>query len=144
MMNDLQKAKEKLDSISGLTLVLCKQDHFYTDTRRGIAPMLDFLSRKIELSDFSAADRVVGKAVALLFVRAGVRAVYAGVVSEGALSVLDYYGIPCEYRERVEQIVNREGTGPCPMESAVRDTMEPCEAEQILRLTLQKLQSSKA
>ncbi len=142
MMNDLRGAKEQLDTASDLTLVLRNGDTVYTDTRRGITPMLELLSGRVVLTGFSVADRVVGRASALLFVRAGVCAVYARVVSEGALAVLTHYGIPCEYRKRVERIINREGTGTCPMESAVRDTLDPVSAEQILRLTMQKMQVS--
>ncbi len=139
MITDRKNAEQKLAAEESLTLVLCKGSEYRTDTRRGIAPMLDLLASGINLNGFSAADRVVGKAVALLFVQAGIRAVYAGVVSEAALLVFAHFGISCTYALRVDYIINRAGTGQCPMERAVRDTIDPAEAERMLREELKRL-----
>lgn len=134
-MTDLSYAKDLLFS-GKYTIVLCKNGASYTDTRRGIAPMLGFLEQGIDLAGFSVADRVVGKAAALLFVRAGISAVYAAVISEPALDVLNTNAIPCEWNKKVTYIINRTGDGPCPMEHAVRNIDDPKTAEAVLRDTL--------
>ena len=134
-MTDLLRAKEHLFS-GEYTIALCKGGTTYTDTRRGIAPMLDLLEQGIDLSGFSVADRVVGKAAALLFLCAGVKTVYAGVISEPALDVLNANAIPCEWNTKVAYIINRTGDGPCPMEYAVRNIDDPKAAEAVLRNTL--------
>lgn len=139
-MTDLAYAKAKL-SEGDYTIALCRGAQSFTDTRRGIAPMLGFLEQGIDLTGFSVADRVVGKAAALLFVRAGISAVYAAVISEPAIAVLAANAIPCEWDRRVEYIINRAGNGPCPMEHAVRNIDDPKTAEAVLREALRALQS---
>lgn len=75
-MTDLQKAKEGL---IGHTISLAKDETVLFSEKKGIAPMIDFLSEGVDLTGFSVADLVVGKAVALLFVKSGITRVYAKV-----------------------------------------------------------------
>lgn len=117
-MSDLRLAKDKLKKH---TLVLCKNGAIITSDRRGVAPMLNFISEGRDLKGYSAADRVVGKAVALLFCKAGVKSVYARTLSKSGKVVLDRAGIYTEYDMLAECIINREGTDMCPMEKAVMD-----------------------
>jgi len=123
-MNDLDKAKELLRS-GGYTCVLCKEEKVYTSFLRGVEPMTQWLQDGTDLREFSAADKVVGKASAMLFALAGVKEVYAPVMSEGAVKTFSRYGIPCVFDTLAGGIINRSGTGPCPMEAAVRDIEEP-------------------
>lgn len=123
-MNSLEKAK-KLLAEGGYTCVLCGGDKEYTSHERGVKPLLDLLERKTELRGFSAADRVVGKAAAFLYVLLGVKEVHAGVISVPAAGVLERFHIAATWEEQVDAIVNRTKTGFCPMESAVWNVEEP-------------------
>lgn len=140
-MNDLNRAKALLESAPQYTCVLCLGETVYTDEQKGIAPMMSFLDRGVCLRGFSVADRIVGKAAALLFVLAGVRAVYAQVLSEGGMRVLAQHGIPFEYDTLTPAIINRKGTGLCPMEQAVRDIGTPEQARQAIRTAMERLQA---
>lgn len=115
-MSDLSLAKDKLKEH---TLVLCKNGAIITSDRRGIAPMLNFISEGRDLKGYSAADRVVGKAAAMLFCKAGVKSVYAKTLSSGGKAILEREGIYPEYEILTDCIINREGTDMCPMEKAV-------------------------
>ncbi len=137
-MTDLELAIQALEAH---TIVLCKKGELLVSDRHGVAPMLDFLREGHDLSGYSVADRVVGKAVAMLFCRAGIREVYAKTVSEGGEAYLTAHGIPVRYETRTARILNRAGTGPCPMEAAVRDTDDM--EEGYLRLTA-KLEEMRA
>ena len=138
-MNDLEKAKTVLYSDCDFTCVLCKGSITYTSRQRGIVPMVDFLSEGIDLSHFSAADKIVGKAAAMLFVLADVKEVYAAVMSASAAKLLAEHGIVPIYDTLTECIVNRSGDGLCPMEKAVQNIKEPEEALQAIRSTLAAL-----
>ena len=83
--------------------------------------MMRFLAEGKELTDYSAADLIVGKATAMLFVKAGIRAVYGKVMSKSAKEFLETHGVICEYETLTEQIINRAGTGICPMEQTIAD-----------------------
>ncbi len=95
---------------------------------------MDWLAEGADLQGFSAADKVVGKATAFLYVLLGVKEVYASVMSEGAVQVFQKYGITMEAGEVVSAIRNRSNTGFCPMETAVSQCTTPKDAyEAILK-----------
>lgn len=124
MSDNLKKCREMLKS-GEFTLVLFNGETFLTDTKRGVKPLLDLLDGNTDLSGFSAADKVVGKAAAFLYVLLNVREIYADVISSHALSVLEEHKIPVEYNTLTDKIKNRAGTGFCPMETAVLDEENP-------------------
>lgn len=115
-MTDLDRARAALP---GHTLALCRGGEVVTSDLRGVMPMLGFLREGRDLSGFCAADRVVGRAAAMLFAKAGVRAVHAEVMSDGAAALLAAHGIDASCDVRTAAIENRQKTGLCPMESAV-------------------------
>ena len=84
--------------------------------------MLGFIREGKDFAGYCAADRVVGRAAAMLFVKAGVRAVFADVMSVGAERLLKAHGIETGCDTLADVILNFDKTGPCPMESAVCDT----------------------
>ncbi len=90
--------------------------------RRGVKDLHDLLTLSPEkLRDALVADKIIGKGAAALMVLGGVSRVYAGVISEPALAMLTSAGIPVTYGRRVANIINREGTGICPVETLCLD-----------------------
>ncbi len=142
-MSDSERAKSLLANDPALTCVLCHGDTVYTSAARGISPMLDFADAGIALSGFAAADRIVGKAAAMLFVLAGVASVYASVITPEAVTLLASRGIPSEWETLSDRIVNRTGNGPCPMEAAVQNLSDPKLGEAAVRMTRERLRKNK-
>lgn len=137
-MNDLQIAKNNL---SGHTICLCKNGECLYSEKKGIAPMMDFIASGANLEGYSVADLVVGKAAALLFVKCGIKNVFAKTLSENGKKILERFGIDYEYETLAEKIINRAGTDICPMEKAVANTDDSEEAFKILKNRLSELQS---
>ena len=125
-MTDLEQAVAALQPPH--TLALCRDGTLLTSDRRGVAPMVAFLREGEALEGYAAADRVVGKAAAWLFILAGVRAVYAATLSEGGRELLTRHGIPVQYETLTPTIRNRDNTGICPMEQAVAEATDPADA----------------
>lgn len=119
-MKDLIKAKELLAE-KDFTCVLVKGEEILVSQKKGISPVLDLLNQKVDLSGFSVADKIVGKAAAMLFCLAKIKKVFAGVISETAIEFLRENGIPFEYDIKTEKIINRKGDGICPMEKCVEN-----------------------
>lgn len=84
------------------------------------------------LDGASVADRVIGRGAALLLVLGGVAKVYAKVISSGALEVLRRAGVEVAYGESVPCIINRAGTGVCPVEQLTAATSSPDEAYRLI------------
>lgn len=129
-MTDLMLAKRNL---FGHTICLCRKGQCLFSEKRGIAPMMNLIADEIDLSGYSVADLVVGKAAAMLFVRSGIKAVFARTISEAGRAVLKKHGIRCEYGALTDRIMNWEGTDVCPMEKAVLNTENIEEAYERLK-----------
>ncbi len=137
-MTNLEKAKNLLKS-NGYTCVLYKDDKFYTSTERGVAPMLEFIGSGTDLRGFSAADKVIGKAAAMLFCHAEVAEVYADVMSKAAADFLSERKIPFSYGELTDKIINRKGDGICPMEQVTADINDTNKAIAAIKIRLKEL-----
>ncbi len=138
---------EALHALSGrlqreeLTCILQQGERVLTSTQRGVAPLVAWLDAGE--AGCIAADKVVGRAAAFLYVLLGVRAVFAGVMSEGGRRVLTAHGIHAEYGALCDVIINRAGTGMCPMEEAVRSAVRPEEALVLIRRRQRELRGGK-
>jgi hypothetical protein len=84
------------------------------------------------------ADRVIGRGAALLLVKAGVTRVFASIMSEPAREVLRDAGIDAGCDRLVPNIINRTGTGICPVEQLTASISNPAEAMDKIRLFLTK------
>ncbi len=138
MKTDLSTAIETLNN-GNYTCVLCRGSEIYTSTERGVKPLIGFLDSGVDLSGFSAADKIVGKAAALLYVLLGVKSVYAHVMSEGAVSVFTENNIVYQCDTTAKKIINRAGTGICPMEETVSGLSDPTDALKAIRSKLKQL-----
>ncbi|MBI3287828.1 MAG: DUF1893 domain-containing protein [Chloroflexi bacterium] len=129
---DLDLARVALQA--GAEVVLAKEGLILGSAHgQGIGPLLDLLQAVGGEAQGSAlADRVVGRAAALLVLTAGISAVYTPFASEAALAVLQSRGIWVEYDRSVPLILNRKGDGPCPYEALVSDLDDPAQAREVL------------
>ncbi|MBR3630256.1 MAG: DUF1893 domain-containing protein [Oscillospiraceae bacterium] len=140
-MTDIEIAKVNLD---GHSICLCRDGEIITDDGRGISPMMRFLAEGKELKGYAAADVIVGKAAAMLFVKAGISAVYGEVMSESAKTFLKSHSIPCKWKTLTERIINRAGTGICPMEQTVAEMEDSEEAYSALKKKLSEMRTNGA
>ena len=126
MQTTLSYAKEILKQ-GNYTLALYNgnPDSTITSCQRGVGFLLGLVKEGRNLAGYCAADKVVGKGAAFLYVLLGVDAVYAPVMSRPAKEVLEKHGVAVSCDNCPEGIINREGTGPCPVEAAVRDISDP-------------------
>ena len=138
MRNETVKAKEILEN-GGHSCVFVSEEETVISDERGVKPLLGLLSDKKDMSLFSAADKIVGRAAAFLYVLLGVKEVYAEVLSKKARPVFERYGIAVFSGTETEEIINRDKTGICPMEKAVENTEDPEEARRKTEETLEKL-----
>ena len=132
-MKDIELARLSLE---GHSIALCRMNEIITSDKRGIAPMMDFIAEGKDLRGFSVADTVVGRAAAMLFVRAGIKDVYARTLSIGGKEFLEAHGINVTFSELTENIMNRIGTGICPMEETVKNIDDPDEGYSALAAKL--------
>ena len=72
-------------------------------------------------------------------IRLGITEVYAATLSRPAEELFRASGIKYSFGNSAERIINRAGTGLCPMESAVQGINEPDAAYEALKAAFEKL-----
>ncbi len=137
-MNNLENAK-KLLAKEELTCCFTDGNRVYKSRERGVKPLLSFLEQKIDPCGLCAADKVIGKAAAFLYVLLGIKCIYADVISEKALFVFEKHGVNISFGVCVPAIRNRTNTGLCPMESAVDGIDDPEKALLAIKQKLEEL-----
>ncbi|MDE6559897.1 MAG: DUF1893 domain-containing protein [Muribaculaceae bacterium] len=96
---------------------------------RGVKDLFRILKTDPDLlNNAMIADKVIGKGAAVLLMLGGVKTVYADVISRPALELLSTAAVSVDYGECVPNIINRAGTGICPVEKLCMDckTAEEC------------------
>lgn len=137
-MTDLERAKQLLTE-NTYTCVICKGEKTHTSTQKGVSPLVEWLESGEIFKGFSAADRVVGRGAAFLYVLLGVDAVYAHVISHAAMEVLQAQDILVQYDTAVEHIINRKGDGICPFEETVMNITAADEAYVAIKQKMQEM-----
>lgn len=121
-MTNLEKVKNILLE-KNASLVVCYKNgdikEYYQDRIKDIKAIL--MQDKNLLKDAIIADKVIGKVAASILTVAGVKEIYADVISKFAIPVLEENGIKYEYNKKVEYIKNKDNTGMCPMENKYKD-----------------------
>ena len=144
LVNDLDTAKKRLYG-ENLTLTIVKNGEVLFET--GSHLISGFLAAIEQLGDrlegASVADRVAGKAIALLCVYAGIREVYAEVLSLKAKAVLEENGAPCEWKELVDTILDLNRSDVCPFEKAAASISDPEAAYATFKALLESFKSCK-
>jgi len=119
---------ERLKSLlvkEGYTCILSDGREDIFSYERGIKPLIGFIDSGKNFSGFSVADKIVGKAAALIYAYMGVKELYAQVIGRQAVDVCAKYGIPVTYGIIAPKIINRKGDGVCPMEQATAQISDP-------------------
>jgi hypothetical protein len=133
-LKDLGTAKRGL-SERRLTLCVVKEGHVIFEARtHGVLGLVEAVEEfKDRLDGASVADRVVGKAIALLCVYVNVRAVYAATISKAAKALLEGNSVHLEYDSIVENILGADKSKTCPFEQLVDRIADPGDAYRKLK-----------
>lgn len=141
MSGDLKIAAQLLAE-EGQSLVVVRNGRMLFSSRLpGIQPLLDALDSNV-LPGSAVADKVFGRAAAMIAVKGQVTAVHTIVMSQGAADVLSEARVLYCACKTVSQIKNREGTGPCLIEAATEFTVVPEKGVNAVRKLLNELHSS--
>jgi len=121
----LAEARKLLEG--GFACVLLKDGVIIARVKgRGVSPLLDLLDHAPDkLRGAWLVDRVIGRAAAAIAVMGGVKRVDTLLAAEGAKDILAKKGITLSADKTVPMILNRDKTGSCPMEAAVKKLSEP-------------------
>ena len=130
----MDKLKEMLscDDVRGVVRTLAGEIIKFHNP--GVKDLFELVETRSEaLEGASVADRVIGRGAALLLALGHVGRVYAQIISEPAVLVLQDYDIEVEYDKRVPNIINRNGTDICPVENLTMAMTQPEKAFTVIK-----------
>lgn len=142
-MNEiLLNLKESLSS-ENFTIVIRKDDKFFSSYERGVNPLIHLIDNDLSfLENSSVADKVIGKAAAMLMVLGKIKEVHTIVISEPAIEVFKKFNIAFHFDKKVKNIINRQGDGLCPMEQLCLDIEDPDVAYIEIKKLIEKLRKN--
>ncbi len=121
-MTNLEVVKEKLYKKDASLVVLYSNGECQEYYKNRINDIKDILKEnKLALKDAIIADKVIGKVAGSILTVAGVKEIYADVISKYAILVLEENNIKYEYKTLAEYVINNSKTGMCPMENKYKD-----------------------
>ncbi len=142
LLANLELARQELQSGSHSVVMAGGGQVLARERGKGLAPLLAVLLEVQGVTgDLALADSIVGLAAAYFLLDVPVRAVYARVISEKAESYLREHGVHVEAETQVAQIMNREGTGMCPLEKIAVESEGPEQARCRIRGFLHRMMS---
>lgn len=131
---------EKILKENDYSFVAVNCGKIYTSKKRGVSPILDKIDENPEFFiGSSVADKVIGKASAMLLVKYGVSEIFAKLTSEKAIEFLKNKNVKFSYDSKTEYIINRDKTDMCPMEKAVLNIDDVNIGEKAIRDKIKQL-----
>ena len=133
-VGDLEIAKETLRR-GDYSLVIVRDGRMiYASRSHGIGGILQAIEElDNRINGASVADRIIGKAAALLLAYSKVKDAYAIVISRNGLETLRSHGIPVDYESLVPKILDRSGREICPFEKIALKIDSPRLGFEVLR-----------
>ncbi len=85
----------------------------------GVYPVIKLYNEYPEdMKDAVVADKIIGRAAAIVYILCGIKEIYCHVISEPGIEILDKHGIKHSQNNIVARIDNRTKTDMCPMEKS--------------------------
>lgn len=113
----------------GLSLLVYNDSVLTTHQNRGVADLLQLISEQPQrLKGAVVADKIIGKAAAALMATGGVIEVHTNIICTPARDLLEKEGIAVYATEEVPQILNRDKSSMCPIDTQLEgiETIEEC------------------
>lgn len=144
VQDDLAQARALLDAEKHAIVFVRAGLVLGVGDRHGVADLLTLAAALgPAAAGASVADRVVGRAAALVYRALDVAAVYAQTLSDAGAEALAAGGIPAAWGERVPEILNRAHDGVCPFEQAAATVDDPADAIPVLQARLAEVMAAR-
>lgn len=110
---------------------------------RGVGPILKMYDNG-RLAGAFVADKVIGRAAAAVCALGKVRRVHASLMSKDGAAFLKQHCIEASADEFVDQVLNRDKSGRCPLEMSVEGCENPAEMVKRIREKTAELRAAAA
>ncbi len=114
---------------NGFSLMVRNHGLTTVHENRGVQDLLQLIREQPDrLQGATVADKLIGKAAAALMIAGGVKQVYTNLICTPARELFEQNGVRVVATEEVPEILNRDRSGQCPIDSRLNDakTVEEC------------------
>ena len=129
---DLQMAIRLLEESNDTFVAVRDETAVFRSSDKGVSPVFRAKAENQSLDGAAVADRVIGRAMALLLAGEGARLVYGQTMSAPAREFLEEQAMFGGARREVPVIVNRTEDGLCPLEKATLEICDPHKALDVI------------
>jgi len=127
-MSDLELAAQEFKSQGYSLAVVKNQEILFASRKSGLLPLLEAAEHlKEQLRGSALADKVIGKAAALLCLHFKISALYTPLLSQPAQKLLEKSGIHLIADSLTARILAPGGESTCPMEELTWMVDEPAQ-----------------
>lgn len=122
-MDKQLKQLKILEKYPNKTCIIKRADHIvFTSEAKGVKPMIDYYDiHGASEEPLMIIDRIMGKGAVILADLIGATIIATPIISDIALECAKDKELSVYYEKVVPYIVNRDGDGRCPIETAVED-----------------------
>ncbi len=124
-MNEKELAINELNN-SEYSLIIVKNNKIiYKSKKESVGSIVGLLENKPEiLKDAFVADKIIGRAVAMICDYSSVKFCYGKIVSRGAVDIFKKRNLEYKAENIVKAIKNRDNTDLCPIEKLTLDVSD--------------------
>ncbi len=123
--------REKINALQEAELSLQVEKDgvvFFTSTEPMLKPLFTCLQQHpVEMAGSVVIDKIVGRAAAMLCAQGRVAKIITPLISRSAIEILEQFQIAYHALRILPQIMNRDQSGPCPMEKLAMQFENPQE-----------------
>lgn len=102
--------------------------------KRGLSPLLDLMQNDpAALEGAVIGDKIVGRAAALMCIFCNVKAVFALIISDEAIELLEQNSILATWQETVPYIVERDLSSIYKLDLYLKNVEDPNEAAEMIK-----------
>ncbi len=121
----LNKLKKELILSDYTCIIANDKEIIYKSNDKGILPLIKYLDSACNDNNLYIADKVIGRAAALLCIKAKIKYLYASTISTPAIKILRANHIFYQFDKETPFIKNRQKNGKCPMETISKGITSP-------------------
>jgi Domain of unknown function (DUF1893) len=115
-------------------VLIYNEEIIYESQENSVKPFVKFIYYNGKPKEDSILiDKIIGVAIANVVLYCNLKTVYAKVISQPALDLLQYNYITVNYEQLVPNILRRDKTDICPLEKKILKASSPNEAYEFLK-----------
>lgn len=139
-MTDEQKlAVDELNNTDYSLIIVKNNNVQYRSKEESVSSIVSLMDNEPDLlKDSIVADKIIGRAVAMVCDHASVKYCYGSIISEGAVDIFNRNNLPFNFNQKVKAIRNRDNTDLCPIEKLTQNTNDSREGIKKIKEFLNK------